>query len=121
MLNDHDALLRQLHELRSEHRDLDTVIVKDQLDAAKDAMAGKDAMAAKDPTTANNPTAPRPAAAKIAVDTLAPGGEVKLADIVTNPATKSVGASGIGSGFHRIRLGSGGASLPPISPLSIRR
>ena len=28
MLNDHDALLRQLHELRSEHRDLDTVIAR---------------------------------------------------------------------------------------------
>ncbi|APH54666.1 putative cytosolic protein [Granulibacter bethesdensis] len=26
MLKDRDALLRQLHELRSEHRDLDTVI-----------------------------------------------------------------------------------------------
>lgn len=28
MLNDRDALLRQLHELRSEHRDLDTVIAR---------------------------------------------------------------------------------------------
>lgn len=28
MLNDHDSLLRQLHELRSEHRDLDTVIAR---------------------------------------------------------------------------------------------
>lgn len=28
MLTDHDALLRSLHELRSEHRDLDTVIVR---------------------------------------------------------------------------------------------
>ncbi len=28
MLNDRDALLRRLHELRSEHRDLDTVIVR---------------------------------------------------------------------------------------------
>jgi hypothetical protein len=26
MLNDRDSLLRKLHELRSEHRDLDTVI-----------------------------------------------------------------------------------------------
>jgi len=26
MLTDHDSLLRRLHELRSEHRDLDTVI-----------------------------------------------------------------------------------------------
>ncbi len=26
MLTDHDSLLRKLHELRSEHRDLDTVI-----------------------------------------------------------------------------------------------
>ena len=28
MLNDRDALLRKLHELRSEHRDLDTVIAR---------------------------------------------------------------------------------------------
>ncbi|MCX7381375.1 MAG: DUF465 domain-containing protein [Alphaproteobacteria bacterium] len=28
MLNDRDAMLRQLHELRSEHRDLDTVIAR---------------------------------------------------------------------------------------------
>jgi hypothetical protein len=28
MLTDRDALLRQLHELRSEHRDLDTVIAR---------------------------------------------------------------------------------------------
>jgi len=28
MLNDHDTLLRKLHELRSEHRDLDTVIAR---------------------------------------------------------------------------------------------
>ncbi len=28
MLNDHDSLLRRLHELRSEHRDLDTVIAR---------------------------------------------------------------------------------------------
>ena len=28
MLTDRDSLLRQLHELRSEHRDLDTVIVR---------------------------------------------------------------------------------------------
>jgi hypothetical protein len=28
MLTDHDSLLRQLHELRSEHRDLDTVIAR---------------------------------------------------------------------------------------------
>ena len=28
MLNDRDSLLRKLHELRSEHRDLDTVIIK---------------------------------------------------------------------------------------------
>ncbi len=28
MLNDRDAMQRQLHELRSEHRDLDTVIVR---------------------------------------------------------------------------------------------
>lgn len=28
MLNDRDSLLRRLHELRSEHRDLDTVITR---------------------------------------------------------------------------------------------
>ncbi len=28
MLTDRDSLLRKLHELRSEHRDLDTVIVR---------------------------------------------------------------------------------------------
>ena len=28
MLNDRDAILRKLQELRSEHRDLDTVIVR---------------------------------------------------------------------------------------------
>ncbi len=28
MLTDHDSLLRRLHELRSEHRDLDTVIAR---------------------------------------------------------------------------------------------
>ncbi len=28
MLTDRDTLLRRLHELRSEHRDLDTVIVR---------------------------------------------------------------------------------------------
>jgi hypothetical protein len=28
MLTDREALLRQLHELRSEHRDLDTVIAR---------------------------------------------------------------------------------------------
>jgi hypothetical protein len=28
MLEDHDSLLRRLHELRSEHRDLDTVIAR---------------------------------------------------------------------------------------------
>jgi hypothetical protein len=28
MLTDRDSLLRQLHELRSEHRDLDTVITR---------------------------------------------------------------------------------------------
>jgi hypothetical protein len=28
MLSDRDSLLRKLHELRSEHRDLDTVIVR---------------------------------------------------------------------------------------------
>jgi len=28
MLSDRDTLLRRLHELRSEHRDLDTVIVR---------------------------------------------------------------------------------------------
>ncbi len=28
MLTDHDSMLRQLHELRSEHRDLDTVIAR---------------------------------------------------------------------------------------------
>ncbi len=28
MLNDRDSVLRQLHELRSEHRDLDTVIAR---------------------------------------------------------------------------------------------
>ena len=32
MLNDRDSLLRKLHELRSEHRDLDTVIAR--VDAA---------------------------------------------------------------------------------------
>jgi hypothetical protein len=42
MLNDRDSLLRRLHELRSEHRDLDTVIARlaeggpmDQLDLAR--------------------------------------------------------------------------------------
>ncbi|WP_284945239.1 YdcH family protein [Acidisoma cladoniae] len=28
MLSDRDSLLRRLHELRSEHRDLDTVIIR---------------------------------------------------------------------------------------------
>lgn len=28
VLSDHDSLLRRLHELRSEHRDLDTVIAR---------------------------------------------------------------------------------------------
>ncbi len=28
MLNDRDSMLRKLHELRSEHRDLDTVIAR---------------------------------------------------------------------------------------------
>ena len=28
MLNDRDSLLRRLHEMRSEHRDLDTVIAR---------------------------------------------------------------------------------------------
>ncbi len=28
MLSDRDSLLRKLHELRSEHRDLDTVIAR---------------------------------------------------------------------------------------------
>jgi hypothetical protein len=28
MLDDHDSLLRRLHEMRSEHRDLDTVIAR---------------------------------------------------------------------------------------------
>ncbi len=28
MLNDRDSILRKLHELRSEHRDLDTVIAR---------------------------------------------------------------------------------------------
>jgi hypothetical protein len=28
MLTDRDSLLRKLHELRSEHRDLDTVIAR---------------------------------------------------------------------------------------------
>lgn len=28
MLTDHDTLLRRLHDLRSEHRDLDTVIAR---------------------------------------------------------------------------------------------
>jgi hypothetical protein len=28
MLNDRDSLLRKLHEIRSEHRDLDTVIAR---------------------------------------------------------------------------------------------
>ena len=28
MLDDHESLLRRLHELRSEHRDLDTVIAR---------------------------------------------------------------------------------------------
>lgn len=28
MLDDHESLLRQLHEMRTEHRDLDTVIAR---------------------------------------------------------------------------------------------
>jgi hypothetical protein len=36
MLTDRDSLLRKLHELRSEHRDLDTVIVR------LSALAGSD-------------------------------------------------------------------------------
>ncbi|HTH99644.1 MAG TPA: DUF465 domain-containing protein, partial [Acidisoma sp.] len=28
MLSDRDTLLRRIHELRSEHRDLDTVIIR---------------------------------------------------------------------------------------------
>jgi hypothetical protein len=31
MLDDRDSLLRRLHEMRSEHRDLDTVIAKLEL------------------------------------------------------------------------------------------
>ncbi len=32
MLEDRDSLLRRLHELRSEHRDLDTVIARIEVD-----------------------------------------------------------------------------------------
>ncbi len=38
MLNDHDSLLRRLHELRSEHRDLDTVIARLSAEAACDQL-----------------------------------------------------------------------------------
>jgi len=34
MLSDRDALLRRLHELRTEHRDLDTVIARIEAGAA---------------------------------------------------------------------------------------
>jgi hypothetical protein len=42
MLTDRDSLLRKLHELRSEHRDLDTVIARlsdGGLDQLKDEVA----------------------------------------------------------------------------------
>lgn len=38
MLNDHDSLLRRLHELRSEHRDLDTVIARLSAETACDQL-----------------------------------------------------------------------------------
>jgi hypothetical protein len=38
MLNDRDSLLRKLHELRSEHRDLDTVIARMSDDGAADQL-----------------------------------------------------------------------------------
>jgi hypothetical protein len=38
MLNDRDSLLRKLHELRSEHRDLDTVITGLCEDGAADQL-----------------------------------------------------------------------------------
>jgi hypothetical protein len=38
MLTDRDSLLRKLHELRSEHRDLDTVIVRLSEDGSLDQL-----------------------------------------------------------------------------------
>jgi len=38
MLSDRDSLLRKLHELRSEHRDLDTVIARLSEGAALDQL-----------------------------------------------------------------------------------
>jgi hypothetical protein len=38
MLTDHDTLLRRLHELRSEHRDLDTVIARLAAEAVGDQL-----------------------------------------------------------------------------------
>ncbi len=38
MLTDHDALLRRLHDLRSEHRDLDTVIARLAAETACDQL-----------------------------------------------------------------------------------
>jgi hypothetical protein len=38
MMNDRDSLLRQLHELRSEHRDLDTVIARLAVDGVLDQL-----------------------------------------------------------------------------------
>jgi len=39
MLSDQDTLLRRLHEFRSEHRDLDTVIVRLSDQAGPDQLA----------------------------------------------------------------------------------
>ncbi len=41
MLSDCDSLLRKLHELRSEHRDLDTVILRLSDQGAVDQAAGR--------------------------------------------------------------------------------
>ena len=38
MLTDHDSLLRRLHDLRSEHRDLDTVIARLAAEVACDQL-----------------------------------------------------------------------------------
>jgi hypothetical protein len=38
MLNDRDSLMRRLHELRSAHRDLDTVITELSVDGATDQL-----------------------------------------------------------------------------------
>lgn len=38
MLTDYDSLLRRLHELRSEHRDLDTVIARLSAETACDQL-----------------------------------------------------------------------------------